>query len=1551
MALALPCLDILRELASPDYGRHKTLLFSRGRRLLLAPRQVVLVDGAVVSRTLNYTEDIVTATYTRFLRGNDPELSEALVVCFTTSAHVYYPLGTSYTVSLPFLLKLAFPFDLGLLLQRANGLHDGSALLLPAYRFFTVVDPIGDLRVVTTSSTSVVGAHESLMYFPSKGLNSARSLCVTFNPRQRVANVYHVKASSRNNVVGSANFRKKRHYSVSTPNPSRILEEDNLYESIPGPFAPSHSLSVKMEKKRTSTLLSGISSIARMATESGLSDTGKLSNSITVSELGALRKDMIWNKVDTISIKARRLHLTVGGLVYEDEEAVVISNQATKTTLVHIYKLADMSSKLLSSLHIDCLHAMPLDNEPFRGWLVVLKTERSLQLVNPFLNITAPEIPLDKYPPITSISSTVDNLVALVSGANRKTYVINLLLEPVNRLVSSCLKTWTYLTGSKINEHIWVIWRTALTMDEMKNEWNAFVTMLLSLIFPFEELESKPIKVENEVTKLIPNAKILHEHFTIDYSFHDLLPYIVVSLHLLYEENKLDHLGKLASNKLGTLLTQLTVWTGWLEHWDTYYMIDHKFIDSEVRLLLVVLLYQPPNIYESLTGLFEGKPARYLKFSQLVEESDDVNMLITPRTWTVLNLFEQLASPGFDVKDVVNSMCEYGVKTSDLDTYPPGISIPLKHCLLACQSEPDPEWSSEALDLVGRKDLASLLQSHSMVHGKKQHFLEGTMESGRNTNDIVASIFSKNDSFVAWDGQSEADHISITKLMFDKDRRYYEITSLLHQTRTPTATLVVNEEASEYDSTLMKRELASRVAMRTLTIPLGRAALFYGGRIPLLTEKFPIPKFNLNTIISPSMTKIVYSEGTLDLRITEWGHFHNGVSSGLSISPDSKGISGSWVIFNKPVQNNAQHAGFLLGLGLNGHLKKLEEWHIYNYLGPKHPLTSVGLLIGMAASLRGTMDNKLTKVLSVHAVALLPQGASDLNVPIMVQSAGLIGIGLLYLETQHRRMSEILLSQFGGNSLHVENHEEQEGYRLAAGIALGFINLGKGDDLKSLVDTHVVDKLLAYAVLMKDSHPVFESDKSGSGATLALGLIYLKTRNAVIASKLQIPSSEQLLDYIRPDLLLLRCLASNLIMWDKIDNTKLWVESEIPDVLRKKYSISSIDVLDSDQVPYFNILGGACLSLAIRYASSHNIEARNTLMYYLDIFMMLSTANTNNYDQKIAFNSACQIQNLLALSVSVVMAGSGDLEVFRRLRVLHGRITLNVGYGNHMAFSMALGILFLGGSQYGFGNSNFSIACLIVSLYPVFPGESSEHEVHMQVLRHFWALSITPRCFVVRDVTDGSPIKIPVKLTTRSGVVKDLQSPFLLANLKDIAMIEVQSKEHFKVKLDFLLNSEYLERFKKTLTILVLKKRNYELLETSVSALLEAKGRTLQTEERSQQDEDLKRLMNLRLMDCLSGYEKDVYVRECGEGVREVHPAVVRSGLSLFDIIDHKIELHQLAAQPKCVEDLLNLKLLFCFTDLLLQDGQRYIDAKFFETLKHIVWGLAEGVTAAPAVK
>lgn len=1524
---------------------------------MLLPHQVIIMHGVVTLKRLTFDEEVLTAAYVNFQRnGNSVEAAvdstvetEALVVCLRHSAYIYYTKGNSHIVSFPFMVKAAFSFGTGILLEREG---DGRAAATTAtnttlgiheHRFFTLVDPLGDLCVVTTSSTSVLSAQESIIYFPSQGLNKSHFLCATFNSRLRSINVYYVKASIRHkNANGNLLLKRRRNFSISSPTAVRILEDD-LFDGIDSSITPA-TVSMNMEKKRTSTLLAGVSSIARMGSETTIGEA-KPSSLKSNLELGGLRKNMIWTKVDLLQNRSKKLHLSVSALNFEGKEALVISNRSSQETTVYIYKQMSGGSIPVfeTSFVTKCIHACPLNHLKLPGWLILLNTDSLLQLIHPMLEIESPPIPFQgKLPSMSFISSSYDNLLALRSNTeNRKTYYLNLVLEPTNRIVSTCLKAWKFLSGSKINEQVKALWRVALMRDESKNEWNAYVVTILSLIYPFDE-EQPLFLTNNEITKLVEPARLLHTLFNINYSFCDLLPFIVVSLHLIYQEIRLDCLNLDALSKVGTFLTQLTVWMGWLDQWTTAYMIDHAYIDHQVRLLLIVLVHQPPDLIKYLTSLFSHRPEPYLKFSQLVEESDEVNRIVTPKTYMLSKLYEMLSSNSIKSDVAIKAMKEFQILSGSLETLPVGLSLPLKNYLSYCQNNPDLEWSAGVLELAGRRDLTALLEPESNFSDASQDRPNNSNE-GRDAHAVLNSVTHANDSFLPWDGQSEADRIQITKLIFDKDRRYYEITSLLHQTRMQTATLHLEEDTNEYNSTILKRKIAALVGVRTVTIPLGRAALFYSGRIPFLTEKFPIPKFNLNTLISPSMTTIVLQEDSINSKVMEWGHFHNGVSSGLSISPNSCGITGSWVNFNKPKENNAQHAGFLLGLGLNGHLKKLEEWHIYNYLGPKHPLTSVGLLIGMAASLKGTKDNKLTKVLSVHAVALLPQGANDLNVPLIVQAAGLIGIGLLYLETQHRRMSEILLTQVGDHCSHVESFEEQESYRLAAGIGLGLINLGKGNDLKGLSGTNVIDNLLSHAITMKDSHPTYETEKSGSGSILALGLIYLRTSNITVASKLATPESEQLLDYVRPDLLLLRCLSKNLIMWNDIQYTREWVESQIPNVLRYKYNMSKIRVLDSDQIPYFSILSGACLSLAIKSASSQNIVARDTLLYYLDLCIALSGSVAENYDQRIALGSLCQLENVLGSCVAIVMAGSGDLDVFRRLRVLHGRIEERVNFGSHIAYSMALGHLFVGGGQFGFAKTNFAIASLVISLYPVYPNDRSDHEVHLQALRHFWALSVELRCLVVRDVKDGSPVKVPVNISYHNGEYKEVHSPCLLPEIDQIAFIEVKSPEFFNVKIDFSVNSEYLERFKTSLVVYVLKKRNYETLKVSMAALLENKYRldSRLNSDKEPFNENLNRILDSNIAQGLTSFDKSVYLQANACKTQDFEMYAVNSGLSIYNIVDNKLELHAASMQPTHTEQISDLNFLFAYTDHLLSLELFYIDAQFIERLKRNVRQLA----------
>ncbi|CAI5758887.1 unnamed protein product [Candida verbasci] len=1503
-------------------------LFPNNIQLLIAAKKVGIIKGSLISKTITFDEEIITATYTNFIQNDKSQL--VLAVCLRKSIYIYYPDGKSYIVSLPFILKNALPFELGLLLQKDNGSvifgnNVNSNNHLNAASLLTLVDPIDDFRIVSTASTSIITQHEELMTFPKKDLSKKTSLCATFNSLDGSIIIYHIKSLQRNvkfntttqtqSTKPSSKFPKRRYGSITTTSSGRILEEDISLE-VPPPYH-SHqnqhlSLSFNMDKKRTSTLLSDVSSIGRMASDHYPAEN-KPSNS--GNEFSSYKKDMILSKIEKFGKNFQRDHLRVFNLSFEDQEGIVVVNKLRKEFYVLIYKFPT-SIKQISVYKNKGYDCLPLNSDEYEGNLLVLQ-HKKIAIINPFLNMTATSGGFDK--PIKSFVSSYDSNLA-VKTKGGEVVIIKVLLSPCTSLVQMCLKCFQYLSGSNINQTMWMLWRSAYNVN--KDEWKAFVIALLSLIYPFKR--GNEDVVLNEITELIPQAKVLHDISNLNYHIEDLIPYVVLSLHLLREECRLDSTKQSNYNKLGMLLCQLTSWMGWPSSWVNYYSSNLQSMDQKVKFLSVLILEGPPNLINSLASLFTSNISRYLTFSQLVEESDSVDADVTPRTYCILKLFEVLVCKQYGSNAIVDLMNELNISREELDTYPLGIAIPLKEALSISQQDPTFEWTNKGLDLVGREDLKRLISSENIFGSTpdRNQVEKSTMKQ------ILFDVFKNNDSISPWDGQSEQERLSITKLMFDQDRRYYEITTLLHQTKTQTAYLRnAYESLSEYDLVLLQRELANIVALRTLTIPLGRAALFYGGRKPLLTEKFPIPKFNLNTLISPTMTNIMYSDEKISQNFFEWGHFHNGASSGLSINKEAKGISGSWVIFNKPPELNAQHAGFLLGLGLNGHLKKLEEWHIYNYLGPKHPLTSVGLLIGMTASSIGSMDNKLTKVLSVHAVALLPQGANDLNVPIMVQTAGLIGIGLLYLETQHRRMSEVLLSQITASVYQNDTEQVHEGYRLAAGISLGLVNLGQGDDLRGLNDTHVVDKLMSLAISMKDFQPVQELGKSCCGAIIAIGLIYLRTENKTIADKLKIPNNEQLLDYIRPDLLFLRCLCKNVIMWSEINCTIQWVENQIPKFLNDRYKNIEDVSLDSDQLGYLNILGGICMSIAIKYASTHNTIARDTLLHYFDQLLKLSSNDPLNYDQKVAYNSIINIQNVLALCLSVIMASSGDLEVFRRLRYLHNETSKESGFGGYMATNTALGFLFMGGGQIAFNNSNnLAIACLIISLYPTYPVENTEYEIHLQALRHFWALSVESRCLIIKDIKTNEPCKIPVLITMKDKSTKLINSPCLLPNLNEISKIETKSEEYFKINIDFTSNAEILTQFKKSLTLYVYKLKNYKISTPDISTILQ-NGTEI----------DDVQFPGSEIMQKLNA--KDYKIWSFENKSNNLHNMNYISGLSIFNIIDDKLELMSFVDNRETnVEDLYNLKLLFEYADSLLKNDLHYISVEFIQELKSKLW-------------
>lgn len=58
------------------------------------------------------------------------------------------------------------------------------------------------------------------------------------------------------------------------------------------------------------------------------------------------------------------------------------------------------------------------------------------------------------------------------------------------------------------------------------------------------------------------------------------------------------------------------------------------------------------------------------------------------------------------------------------------------------------------------------------------------------------------------------------------------------------------------------------------------------------------------------------------------------------------------MVYNRPSSEDSsnEYAGFLMALGLQGHLSGVPDYDLYNLLKEKHELTAIGLLLGVTSA-------------------------------------------------------------------------------------------------------------------------------------------------------------------------------------------------------------------------------------------------------------------------------------------------------------------------------------------------------------------------------------------------------------------------------------------------------------------------------------------------------------------------------------------------------------------------------------------------------------------------
>lgn len=924
------------------------------------------------------------------------------------------------------------------------------------------------------------------------------------------------------------------------------------------------------------------------------------------------------------------------------------------------------------------------------------------------------------------------------------------------------------------------------------------------------------------------------------------------AMHLVFEDLLLTRLNYETASDIVDLLLILA-YSLKLDEYQEYYIRKFPYLEDKLGLSKLQLettlpkadLLNKPSIFQSTPPSVINFISKIIIRSKLGAHSTQEPVLpypnivnVTDNAFTIVSLFCEMFNinkdqaictissstvsyPDIDIladkpfrskaadEKVVMLMVKLGKTRCYLSCLPEAINLYLWDSILNCRESPPTEWDDSCFELIGRMDLVSLVRGRAKTISSQA---KNVAKEGADDND---------------------DEDEALKLLFPHDIRVSEARNMLRSDVPIEFSITHRQGATEEESRDETHRHLYLLNVRTMAIPVGRGALCLRTYSPVIGESFEVPRLELSGRASSEDRPIEY---THDISVYPWPFFHNGVAAGLTICASTANniIDSTWINYNRPRSNiahgadvrdrdltaaniNNEHAGFLFALGLNGHLEKLSLMALHDYLCQNNDLTKLAILLGMSAAKRGTRDNNIIKVLSIHVDALLPPNSTELDVPAPVHAASIIGVGLLYQGSGDSHISKVLLEEIGRlPGPEANSHVDRESYSLSAGLSFGLVNLCKGGS--STISSS--DQLRLYMlggkrkpITIAQKERYFKQDChrgeeeyinthiTSPGGTLGLGLMYHRSGNQSVADWMRAPDTQTLLEYVRPDFLILRMLSYGLIMWNEIKASEEWINSQIPKIVSKhafQRSLTSSTFLigsPSNQAvdyelisqAYCNIVAGCCMSIAMRFAGTANRNAYKTI--YKHTAMLIALSNKPALAEQAGRPCIEACLNVLVTSLAVVMAGTGDKGVMRVCRYLRSRLTQScVFYGSYMALHMALGILFLGSCRYSLSTSPESIGALVCALYPIYPNHSSDNRYHLQALRHLYVLAAEPRLLIPRDIQTNKPVYVKVVIRQRQetgdALKLELEAPCMMPEVNSIESVHVEDDRYWRIEIN-----------------------------------------------------------------------------------------------------------------------------------------------------------------------
>lgn len=418
--------------------------------------------------------------------------------------------------------------------------------------------------------------------------------------------------------------------------------------------------------------------------------------------------------------------------------------------------------------------------------------------------------------------------------------------------------------------------KSRTTLEEGANDdWQYLMESQYARIF------GQPLGFEGSYADSLSVLNILVQ-VSSDSVYFGYLPHVLLTLHLLYEDLKLDALLWDDAQLLATLLIPVASALNLPQYCDSYWR-DFPLVWNTSNIKLGYLqpsdlerlqgltqrMEVPPNIHSHLLALMSKKkinsPYPHVKqvntrsrdiitlFAILYGKADDHHLIsvheyVRDFDWiehagrTTLPFNVVVPTPQRRLISVVLKMSSCGWTREDLNALPAGVGLPLRHALFQCQLDPPTDWPDEAYKLINRQDMCHsatdcIVQKSSLINPE----LNLKIDSQRNKT--TGAAVSNKDDF-AEDGMEEVIELPIWNLLFPRDHRIQEVRRLLCSSRPVIVVLPASQQQglSEHELIEEREKQLLVLCIRVMALAVGRGMFTLHTATPTVTETLSIPK-------------------------------------------------------------------------------------------------------------------------------------------------------------------------------------------------------------------------------------------------------------------------------------------------------------------------------------------------------------------------------------------------------------------------------------------------------------------------------------------------------------------------------------------------------------------------------------------------------------------------------------------------------------------------------------------------------------------------------------